>query len=493
MTLTKVFVMVTIAAVLLTLLVKFVFKKDKNLVVSFAQNFAGAFFLFSGWVKAVDPLGTAYKMENYFAEFEYVFSETWISFIAPIFPFFSSFSTAFSVTMIVFEIVLGLMLILGNRPKLTAWLFMGLVAFFTVLTGFTYLTGYVPNDANFFEFGKWGAYDANNMKVTDCGCFGDFLKLEPFTSFKKDLFLLIPAFIFVFGHNKMHQLFTNNIRFGAAAATLAGITLYCFTNFYWDIPKNDFRPFKVDADVAKIKAIEEEAAGNVKVIAYDLVNKSTGEVVNLPYDQFLKKYKDYPKAEWEYSQIKSEPTIEETKISHFAVEDLEGNDVTEELLNYEGYSVMVVCYKLKGDSEGKTVVKKENIIEMDTIFDEAGVQTVVQKIVGTNDVEVREETYDWDKSYQVPFTKVVNPFMEAAEKAGLKVYAVAGAAGAAKVEDFRHATQTAYPFYEADDILLKTIVRSNPGIVLWKDGKIIQKWHHKKLPAFNEVQTQYIK
>lgn len=493
MTLSKLVIMVGIAAIVLTALVKLVFKKDKNLLISYLQNFTGALFIFSGWVKAIDPLGTAYKMEQYFAEFESTFSETTLSFLAPMFPMLSEWATGFSVFMIVFEIVLGVMLILGNRPKLTAWLFMALVAFFTVLTGFTYLTGYVPPEANFFEFGKWAAYDANYMKVTDCGCFGDFLKLEPKISFFKDLVLLVPAFIFLFGYDKMHQLFDKNVRLGAAAVTTLATLLYCFSNFSWDIPHKDFRPFKVGVDVAEQKRIEEEAAGNVKVIAYDLVNKSSGEKVNLPYDVFLKEYKNYPKAEWEYAQIKSEPTIEPTKISDFAIADVDGYDVTEDILNHEGYSIMAVCFKLKGDSEFRNVTKKENIVETDTVQMEDGTTQLVEKVVGTKDVEQREELFNWSKNYQAPFTEKVNPFMEAAEGAGLKVYAIAGAAGKNKIEDFRHATQTAYPFYEADDILLKTIVRSNPGIVLLKDGKIIQKWHHKKLPTFAEVQSEYIK
>src|SRR5690606_36610265 len=108
-------------------------------------------------------------------EFYYTVNETWLSFIAPMFPWFSEHSISISVVMIVFEIVLGVMLLLGSKPKLTSWLFLLLVAFFTALTGFTYLTGHVPSGTNFFEFGKWGAWVETNMRVTDCGCFGDFL------------------------------------------------------------------------------------------------------------------------------------------------------------------------------------------------------------------------------------------------------------------------------------------------------------------------------
>jgi len=74
-----------------------------------------------------------------------------------------------------------------------------------------------------------------------------------------------------------------------------------------------------------------------------------------------------------------------------------------------------------------------------------------------------------------------------AEAAGVKVFALAGGAGQETIEAFRHTVQANFPVYEADDILLKTIVRSNPGVVLWKDGKIVDKWHIRKLPAFEEM------
>jgi hypothetical protein len=88
---------------------------------------------------------------------------------------------------------------------------------------------------------------------------------------------------------------------------------------------------------------------------------------------------------------------------------------------------------------------------------------------------------------------LVNPFSEAAQKAGVKVYAIAGGAGESVIRDFSDEIQATYPIYMADDILLKTIVRSNPGIVLLKDGKVIQKWHYKKLPSFDEVKVEFIK
>ncbi|HUR30572.1 MAG TPA: MauE/DoxX family redox-associated membrane protein, partial [Saprospiraceae bacterium] len=152
MTLQTLLIYIAIAAIILTVLIGLLKKGHKSWLMTFLQNFTGVLFIVSGMVKAVDPLGTAYKMEQYFAEFQYTFAETSASFLSPLFPFLSSISIWFSVFMIVFEILLGLMLVLGHKPKLTSWLFLLLVVFFTALTGFTYLTGYVPSDANFFKF-----------------------------------------------------------------------------------------------------------------------------------------------------------------------------------------------------------------------------------------------------------------------------------------------------------------------------------------------------
>ncbi|MEM6320120.1 MAG: MauE/DoxX family redox-associated membrane protein [Bacteroidota bacterium] len=447
MTLSILLFRVGIAAVLLTLLVGFGLKKQRNWVMTFVQNYCGALFLFSGWVKAVDPLGTAYKMEQYFGEFESTFADTAMGFIAPMFPFFSEYSVSFSVFMIVFEILLGLMLIMGAKSKLTSWLFLGLVAFFTVLTGFTYLTGYVPQDVNFFEFGKWGVYNANNMKVTDCGCFGDFLKLEPKVSFFKDIALMVPAIYFVVRNQDMHEVLTNKIHNIILGVSTVGLLAYCFSNYVWDLPHEDFRPFKVAVDIRAEKEAQSDAMGSVQITDWILENKETGKQISLPNATYMSEFKNYPKSEWTIvDQKKTEPSIPINKISEFAIENFEGYEVTEELLNEVGYSVMMVCHKLY-----------------------------------TND----DDSFDAD--YVSRFTDVTNEFTEAAEKAGWKVYGVAGGAGENKIEDFRHTAQTAYPFYVADDILLKTIVRSNPGIVVLKDGKIVNKWHYKQLPEFESV------
>jgi len=335
----------------------------------------------------------------------------------------------------------------------------------------------------------------SNMKVTDCGCFGDFLKLKPKISFYKDLFLMIPAIWFLFQFNDFHRWFDGKQRTGLLGLSTLGLLIYCFSNFVWDIPGKDFRPFKVGADIRTTRQIESDAQAAVQVVAYKMTNKKDGKVVELPYAQFLKEYSSYPKSDWSYEQIKTEPTVEATKISEMSITDAEGNEMVEEILQDPNYSFMIVSYKLYGTPRNEEISQTVPVYSFDTIpnADVEGGFVIEKKLAGNETKTVQEVVYTWDKDFEGSYTGKINPFADAAQAAGFKVFGVAGGAGAAMIEHFRHDTQAAYPIYEADDILLKTIVRSNPGIVLMKDGKIVMKWHKKKLPTFEEVKQQYLK
>lgn len=492
MTLTGMLIGVGIVALIFTI-VMLIFKGDiKNWVLSYIQNFTGVLFIFSGLVKAVDPLGTAYKMQDYFGEFEATFSETWFSFIVPIFPWFSEHAIAVSVIMIVFELALGVMLIIGYMRKTTAWLFLGLIVFFLALTGYTYLTGYVPNDVNFFQFTKWGPWVETSMKVTDCGCFGDFLVLKPFTSFMKDVFLMIPALIFVFMTNKMHQVFSKGARTLITLATIVGFTFYCISNYVWDIPDVDFRPFREDVNIPQIRTAEEEAEADVEVLAYEMTNKETGEFVRLPFREYMKDYKKYPKEKWNLDQIKSESAIKETKISHFDLESIEGEEVQDELLADENYSFLIVAYRLYGSESQTTVIEYDTTYRVDTIqlLDTIRLE---QKIDNIEKRQVVKPVYSWDEDFVQHWTGTINPVMNAAKEAGYKIHAATAYSDWDRIQDFSKSTGSDYPFYMADDIMLKTIIRSNPGIVLFKNGTIVKKWHYKKLPHFEVIKEEYMK
>jgi uncharacterized membrane protein YphA (DoxX/SURF4 family) len=482
MTLTSLILNIGIVALIFLAGIILGFKKHKNILMSFLQCFTGILFIFSGWVKAIDPMGTAFKMEQYFSEFESTFSQTFLSFISPLFPLLSGISIWFSVGMIIFEIVLGIMLLFGIRPKLTAWLFFLLVAFFTVLTGFTYLTGYVPSGVNFFDFGNWGPYKASNMKVTDCGCFGDFIKLEPRTSFFKDVALLIPAVYFLFKHKLMHTLFSekkNNLIMALSTLALLG---YCLFNFVWNEPHIDFRPFKNGANIAQKKAEESKALAAVHVTAFMIKNKKTGAVTEVPYAQYdaeKEKYSD--KATWEViDQIKTTPAIPRTKVSDFEITDFDGVDSTDLFLGKNGKLWMITAPKVKFSTQTIKMMVKDSVTISDTTIVK-GKSPVIKQHKELREREVSKTDFIWPASF-INDIKLMKPAVDAGLKAGDKVAVVIGGISKEAADDLAQETGIKATYLTADDILLKTIMRSNPGLVLWQDGTIVQKWHKNHLP-----------
>lgn len=485
-----------IVALAFTLFVVYYLKKEKSLVTTFLQSFTGFLFIFSGWVKVIDSMGTAFKMEQYFAEFESVFSQTWFSFIAPLFPFLSGFSVAFSVLMIIFEIVLGVMLVLGIKPKFSAWAFLLLVLFFTVLTGFTYLTGYVPAGVNFFNFGGWEAYKASNMKVTDCGCFGDFIKLEPRISFYKDIVLLVPAVWFIFRYKDMHTLVSERLSRWIPPASAFVLLLYALYNFVIDEPHIDFRPFKVGSNISAIKQAEIESVANVKITHFLMEEKSTGNMVKVPFDEYMKEYATkYTKDRYEVvEQIKTKPSIPPTKVSEFEIKTFDGDDVTYRYLDNDNYHFMILSPKAYFKTEKSEVVIKDTTYQVDTVLiDGQATPEIVKRILEVKDTPVEITKYIWDPAYLSDFAKRLRPLMESAIQDGYEVSMVIGGLDKDAADDLRSHIGLDVEIYTADDILLKTIMRSNPGVVLWKSGVLVHKWHKRQLPAYEKIKSEFLK
>lgn len=477
-------------AAVLSLLIIFVLKLHKSYIMTYLQSFCGVLFVFSGWVKAIDPMGTAFKMEQYFGEFESAFSETWMSFISPLFPALSSISIWFSVAMIVFEIVLGIALFIGYKPKLSAWLFFALVLFFTILTGFTYLTGYVPGGVNFFDFGNWGAYKASNMKVTDCGCFGDFIKLEPKISFFKDIALLFPSVYFVLRHNQMHT-FLNSRKSGLVVfGSTAVLIVYCLYNFIWNEPHIDFRPFKNGANIAEIRAKEDQAQAQVKITAFSIKDKTSGQVFEVAYNDYMnnaEKYADKNKYEV-LEQIKTEPSIPRTKVSEFEITNFDGEDFTDKYLANDNYHFMVISPKVKFSTASVKAMIQDSVFMMDS----TDIQKPVRKFLKTINKEVSKTDFVWPSSF-ISDLKSMKPILDNATAKGYEASVVIGGISKEAAEDLAAETGIKAEYLTADDILLKTIIRSNPGLVLWKNGVILQKWHKRQLPGFAEIESSFIK
>ncbi len=495
MTLTTLLLAIALVSLLLTFFFKKLFpKQTRNILVSYVQNFVGALFIFSGGVKIIDPLGTAYKMEQYFAEFESAFSGTWFSFIAPLFPFFSEYSIIFSMFMIILEIVLGIFLITGSFRRFTTWALFLIILFFTFLTGFTYLTGYVPEGVNFFQFGNWGPYVSTNMKVTDCGCFGDFLVLEPKISFFKDIFLLVPSIFLLFTWRSMHVLLSRNGDWIVAAVSTIILIIVGMSNYKWNLPMVDFRPFAEGVDVRTKKTMEEDALANVEILEWTLKNKETGETITLSYDDYMANFKNYPKEQFEtINQTYSEPAVKATKISEFTINDADYYDVANDLLAEEGYTFWIVCDKIKNSVESVPVTVNDTIFRVDSIF-ENDIFVETRRVVES--IEAREVMMDRfivDENFMEKYSSRIKPLTDQALADGLKVFTFIGSASQEMAEQIKADVGVLNDFYTADDILLKTIIRSNPGTVLLKDGQIIKKWHINKLPEYQSIKEDYMK
>lgn len=439
-------------------------------LVSLIRILVGGLFIFSGFVKAIDPLGTSYKMHEYFEAFSSLGMQgLWQA--------MSAWSTPIAVTMIVVEIAAGVALLIGWIPKLTVWILYLMTMFFTVLTGFTYLSGYCPTPvfgilslgvtalwlvtaAKYHDKGGkkifWSAigltvamlllmkfgntllscgFTASKMKVTDCGCFGDFIKLKPWETFWKDIVLDVLIFILVIRVQDIKPLFsTSGVHITTALATVISL-LFCFSNFLWNLPIVDFRPYKPGNNIRELrKALKPE----VREYVFVYKNKTTGEERNFKMDEL-----DQADDNWEFVDRKDvvvDPGIP-AKINNLFIRNAEGEDITDQLLSDEKYSMMVVMYKI-----GNT----------------------------------KRHAF-----------KHLNELADFCDKKGIHFYGVYG--GDMPAEPFRHEMQTPFEFYTADETALKTIIRSNPGLVLLKNGVVVAMWHHRHLPTADELEKNYLK
>ena len=168
------------------------------------------------------------------------------------------------------------------------------------------------------------------------------------------------------------------------------------------------------------------------------------------------------------------------------INDKDGSEIQDSLLQEPNYLFLVVSWKMQSTSTSKTIAVPDSIFVVDSL---TGARTF-------DKVQMREEvfkSFSFDPEYRYLFTSKVNPFLEKAEKAGYKIAGLVPFSEPKKIQDFRHDVQAAYPFYTADDLVLKTMIRSNPGIYLLKNGLIVHKWHINQLPTFEKVQAEFIK
>lgn len=195
-------------------------------VAQVAKIIVGILFIFSGLIKLNDPVGTQIKLEEYFEVFA-----TDVPALHDFFLLLVPYALYFSVILCAAEVVLGVALLVGYKPKTTSWLLLLIILFFTFLT----------------------FYSAYFNRVTDCGCFGDAIKLKPWTSFGKDVFLLVLILLILYARREFRSYPTGMIVALAMVASL-GVAFYAIRH----LPILDLLPYRVGANIPEQMKPSEE-------------------------------------------------------------------------------------------------------------------------------------------------------------------------------------------------------------------------------------------
>lgn len=343
-------------------------------------------FIFSGFVKGVDPLGTAYRLDDYFI----AYGTEWASVL----------SLFLSIALSTIEFLVGMALLLKLKMKATSWALLVIMSFFTILT----------------------LFDAKYEPVSDCGCFGDAIKLTNWETFYKNVVLMVFTLIVFIQRKAFRPHFT--VAFQNLLAIIVSIGFVWFSVYnYRHLPMIDFRPWKVGNQMTPDPDQEAE-------IYLQYRNKQTNEIreylsPNYPWNDSAWM------AEWEFVDQRV-VTYGEIVDHGLYVTDDQGFEHTDLILEHEGMLFLGIIY----DFEKASRQSLEMFSGLQDDIHQAGLSMVIL----TGNLPDEMETY-------------------------IQKYNL-----------------TADIFY-VDVVTLKTMVRANPGLILMKSGQVHGKWHHRDIPA----------
>ena len=356
----------------------------------------GAVFVFSGLVKLNDPVGTALKLEEYFEVFAVDFGSFFL--------IFKEHTRLLSILVCSLEVILGVALLLRWQLRQTLWALLALLVFFGFLT----------------------FYSAAFNKVTDCGCFGDFIKLTPWTSFAKDMMLLALWAVVFFNQRFLRRSFARGTA-GIMYMTIAtAVAVAIGVRALGHLPYFDFLPYKVGNDLVALRKPQEQARYRYTFTR----NGETKEFDAFPTD-----------STWKYQAMTVlNPETSRAKVTDFNVYDTSGTDVTADIL-----------------SGNKLILLVQNTNKTDREHFEA-----------------------------------LNKLLNGAEKSRkhIRVLAITST-NPAKFDAFRHDVNLAVPFYTADATVLKSMIRSNPGLLVLQNGVVKAKYHYHDVPDLFEVEKLF--
>ncbi|NDV97265.1 DoxX family protein [Dysgonomonas sp. 521] len=376
-------------------------KKDIAIkgLVEISRIILGVTFIFSGFVKAVDPFGTAYKIEDYLA----AFNLSSLSFLA----------MTGSVLQAVVEFAMGACMLFGLYRKWNSRLTLAVMVFMTLLT----------------------LYLAIANPVEDCGCFGDALIITNWQTFYKNIVLLICSVVVFIYCERISNFFTGKTYWLAFLYIFIFIGLFTFRNYLYD-PLFDFRPYKIGADIPKSMSVEEGKGREEKTF---LVYSKDGAEQEFTEDNY-----PWEDSTWVFVRMDTKVIKEGEKplINDFSIN------------------------KLVFDTE-KTQVETQLDITQEVLSDSNYVFLMITPSL-TN----------MNMSYLSSFEDVANY----AKDHNYGFFCVT-ASTSDEIMQWSKANTINFDFCIADGRMLKTVIRSNPGLILLKDGIVINKWADINVPA----------
>lgn len=370
----------------------------KKFLIELSRVIVGVTFLFSGFVKAIDPLGFTYKIQDYLINLNLV----------ELF----QFALPLAVILVVAEFALGALLLLGLYRKPVTILVALMMIFFTPFTFWVALTN----------------------PVEDCGCFGDALVISNWQTFYKNLIIVTGAIVLVIKWKLVTPLFSKQITpFAALFVALFGL-LFALHNVY-NLPVIDFRPYKKGANIPEQMYIDPEKADVMETVF--IYSKDGVEEVfteeNYPWNDSTWTFVDM---ETRLVQEGVKPAIEDFALGSIYFDETDGSwniggDITDLVLSDTSYTFLMVSYSLD----------EMNVKHLD-------------KFKKVNRFAV-------DKGY--PFYLLT-------------------ASSESTVGEWESIHKTGFQFSHADERALKTMTRANPGLILIKEGNVINKWNDSKVP-----------
>ena len=365
-------------------------------ITHISRILVGALFIISGLIKLNDPLGFSYKLQEYFSA-----DVLNITFLEP-------YALGISIFVVVFEVVLGVFLLIGYKPKFTVWSLLLMIVFFTFLT----------------------FYSAYFDKVKDCGCFGDALKLTPWESFTKDIILLFFVLILFFGVKHIKPLFS---KLPTTALALLSFIFCLWFGYHvlMHLPSKDFRAYKIGDNILENMKIPEGAPKAVQEFKWTFnVNGEQKEFVTNG---------SYPTVDGDYVGVETKVIKDgyEPPILDFSIESDDG-DVTEEILSQDNL-IMIVSYNLD-------TAEKDGMKKLKSLSDEAikqGYTVIGLTSSGTDAIQRIKEEYKLN-----------------------------------------------FDFYLCDEKALKTVVRSNPGVLEIDNATVKQKRHWNDFEDFKLLEVE---